>query len=216
MLEACRESCGVCPPAPQPTPDPRPSPGPCSDDNQFCRDWAASGQCETNPGYMLEACRESCGVCPPAPQPTPDPRPSPGPCSDDNQFCRDWAASGQCETNPGYMLEACRESCGVCPPAPLPTPGPPQPSPGPCSDDSEFCGDWAASGQCETNPGYMLEACPASCRVCTGPSPVPSPGGNGCCRFGADCGDCGEDDTGWCHQSASNCAQCTGTFDPSG
>merc|ERR1719205_51092 len=41
-----------------------------------------------------------------------------------------------------------------------------------------------------------------------------TPGG-GCCRFGADCGDCGEDGTGWCHQSASNCAQCTGSFDPS-
>merc|ERR550532_794146 len=35
----------------------------------------------------------------------------------------------------------------------------------------------------------------------------------GCCRFGADCGDCGEDGTGWCHQSASNCATCTGSFD---
>merc|ERR1712117_2221 len=41
-----------------------------------------------------------------------------------------------------------------------------------------------------------------------------SPGG-GCCRFGADCGDCGEDGTGWCHQSASNCATCTGSFDSS-
>ena len=30
-------------------------------------------------------------------------------------------------------------------------------------------------------------------------------GGSGCCRFGADCGDCGHrglDGTGWCHQSA--------------
>ena len=27
-------------------------------------------------------------------------------------------------------------------------------------------------------------------------------GGSGCCRFGADCGDCGLDGTGWCHQSA--------------
>merc|ERR1740139_507296 len=41
-------------------------------------------------------------------------------------------------------------------------------------------------------------------------------GGSGCCRFGADCGDCGDDGTGWCHQSASNCATCTGSFDPSG
>merc|ERR1712176_184406 len=42
--------------------------------------------------------------------------------------------------------------------------------------------------------------------------PVPT---QGCCRFGADCGDCGEDGTGWCHESASNCETCTGTFDPS-
>merc|ERR1712151_1344074 len=47
------------------------------------------------------------------------------------------------------------------------------------------------------------------------PSPSPSPGGGGCCRFGADCGDCGDDGTGWCHLSASNCAVCTGTFDSS-
>merc|ERR1712051_722860 len=40
-------------------------------------------------------------------------------------------------------------------------------------------------------------------------------GGGGCCRFGADCGDCGDDGTGWCHQSASNCATCTGSFDSS-
>merc|ERR1719221_2062397 len=37
----------------------------------------------------------------------------------------------------------------------------------------------------------------------------------GCCMFGADCGDCGEDGTGWCHESASNCEQCTGSFDAS-
>jgi len=43
---------------------------------------------------------------------------------------------------------------------------------------------------------------------------APSPGGSGgCCKFGSDCGDCGDDGTGWCHQSASNCAICTGSFD---
>jgi len=39
-------------------------------------------------------------------------------------------------------------------------------------------------------------------------------GGGGCCRFGSECGDCGSDGTGWCHQSAANCAVCTGSFDP--
>jgi len=48
-----------------------------------------------------------------------------------------------------------------------------------------------------------------------GSAPTPGGGGQGCCRFGADCGDCGDDGTGWCHESASNCAVCTGTFDPS-
>jgi len=41
-------------------------------------------------------------------------------------------------------------------------------------------------------------------------------GSGGCCRFGADCGDCGQDGTGWCHESASNCNTCTGTFDRTG
>jgi len=33
-----------------------------------------------------------------------------------------------------------------------------------------------------------------------------------CCLFGGTCGDAGDDGSGWCHDNASNCAQCTGTF----
>jgi len=35
----------------------------------------------------------------------------------------------------------------------------------------------------------------------------------GCCKFGNDCADCGEDGTGWCHQSPGNCATCGGWMD---
>merc|ERR1712151_462002 len=38
--------------------------------------------------------------CGGSPSPQPQPTPSPGPCSDENQNCGNWAASGQCETNP--------------------------------------------------------------------------------------------------------------------
>jgi len=38
-------------------------------------------------------------------------------------------------------------------------------------------------------------------------------GGSGCCTFGGGCGDCGDDGTGWCHQSPDNCATCTGSWD---
>merc|ERR1719429_126579 len=81
MLENCRLSCGVCssPPAPPPSPPPpTPAPAPCTDNNPGCAAWAASGECEANPGYMLENCCQSCGDNPsPSPQPTPT-TPSPG------------------------------------------------------------------------------------------------------------------------------------------
>merc|ERR1712039_1071462 len=47
----------------------------------------------------------------PTPPPTlPTPAPTPAPpagCVDANQNCEVWAASGECEANPGYMLENC-------------------------------------------------------------------------------------------------------------
>merc|ERR1719464_191177 len=51
--------------------------------------------------------------------------PPAAPCSDDNQMCPVWAANGECEANPGYMLEHCRQSCSVCSsPTPAPPPAP--------------------------------------------------------------------------------------------
>merc|ERR1712072_1374608 len=41
----------------------------------------------------------------------------------------------------------------------------------------------------------------------------PSPIGSGCCKWGDQCGDCGIDGSGYCHQSSSNCAACSGNFD---
>merc|ERR1712117_913595 len=87
------------------------------------------------------------------------------------------------------------------------------------SDKSEACsamqpgasgnGGWSESQLADS--GRFVRA---AIRGDSGNNPGPTPGG-GCCRFGADCGDCGEDGTGWCHLSASNCAECTGSFDSS-
>merc|ERR1711878_128722 len=87
------------------------------------------------------------------------------------------------------------------------------------SDKSEACsamqpgasgnGGWSESQL--TDSGRFVRA---AIRGDSGNNPGPTPSG-GCCKFGADCGDCGLDGTGWCHQSASNCAECTGSFNPS-
>jgi prolyl 4-hydroxylase len=37
---------------------------------------------------------------------------------------------------------------------------------GPCADRHEKCGEWAAGGECEKNPGYMASNCAAACGRC--------------------------------------------------
>ena len=39
---------------------------------------------------------------------------NPGNCFDENEYCEYWANAGECEINPGYMLQYCKKSCGVC------------------------------------------------------------------------------------------------------
>lgn len=42
----------------------------------------------------------------------------------------------------------------------------PPPPPRTCQDESEACGSWADSGECDNNPGYMHKSCAASCDTC--------------------------------------------------
>jgi len=49
------------------------------------------------------------------------------------------------------------------------------------ADEHDSCPGWAASGECEANPGYMLASCRQSCAQYAAPvrviiSPVPTPG----------------------------------------
>merc|ERR1712151_766003 len=83
------------------------------------------------------------------------------------------------EANIPGILYNCRLSCGVCSPptqAPAPpTQAPAPPTQAPCTDENQNCGNWAASGQCEANPAYMLVNCRLSCGVCSPPTQAPAP-----------------------------------------
>ena len=35
-------------------------------------------------------------------------------CEDLNEECGGWAHRGECRQNPGYMIQNCRKSCGLC------------------------------------------------------------------------------------------------------
>ena len=75
--------------------------------------------------------------------------------------CPLWAQRGECATNPVYMHEHCRRSCGC------PAQGPPPPS-GECADrdKSGACATWAAAGECDANPAYMKVKCASTCGTC--------------------------------------------------
>ena len=35
-------------------------------------------------------------------------------CADSNEACANWAASGECTKNPGFMRGSCSRSCNAC------------------------------------------------------------------------------------------------------
>merc|ERR1711920_368876 len=101
--------------------------GDCGEDGSgWCHQSVSN--CAVCTGFFnYSATAPNCGG---SPSPQPQPTPSPGPCSDENQNCGIWAASGQCEANPAYMLVNCALSCGVCSP-PTQAPAPPTQAPAP-------------------------------------------------------------------------------------
>lgn len=100
-------------------------PSTCRNHHSECRDWAASGQCESNSAYMHVNCCQSCGMCHPTVWgDSPGVVALAGKCPDDHQNCRDcsdsnngclgWALSGECTNNPIFMIIECAYSCATC------------------------------------------------------------------------------------------------------
>ena len=129
--------------------------------------WAASGECEANPVFMLASCLLSCTTC--------DEdglffkrnrtlaelrqRMREGDCYDEADDCDELALGGACHNGSDAPLR-CPFSCHVCGFSKLS-----QQAYG-CTDAHDSCAHWAVSNECERNRGYMEETCPVSCSVC--------------------------------------------------
>ena len=128
----------------------------CKDDSPNCKDWAADGECDSNPSFMLTSCRRSCGKCPGL---LPVKRRKG--CEDAPEFnCTERAKLGECDSNKGEMLYNCPRSCMVCGWQPL------MREAFACDDTHANCGEWARHGECNANPNFMGENCAASCNLC--------------------------------------------------
>jgi hypothetical protein len=177
FLDSSQNGDGIQAPAPAPTPV---DDGSCTNLYDSIH---GSGQCEAllTQGYRCqtqfchtcryaEYCNLACDYCaPPEPEPEPEPEP-PQPCPDDRIFdCRSacidpaWVGDGFCDDPyEGHFLN-CAElefDGGDCGGTEEIT----------CEDTNGGCPDWAGGGECDSNPGYMLAACPKACDACPAPA----------------------------------------------
>ncbi|KAL3770736.1 hypothetical protein ACHAW5_001453 [Stephanodiscus triporus] len=130
-------------------------------------------ECEQYPTYMKTNCAPSCRTCgfitdPPLEPESPRfPDDFVHPCQDDEPRCPVWAREGECKANPGYMLQSCAGSCGIC--------QLPQEEDADadavvaCVDKYDRCDEWekeGGGGGCSVNPVWMLSSCKYSCWEC--------------------------------------------------
>jgi len=138
-LYKCPSGGGAVTPTEVPAPPPT---GACRDNNEWCGDWAGSGECSKNPAWMKVHCAKSCGTC--------------TSCSDLNEYCSEWARGDECGKNWSYMSVYCRDACGLCEGSDAAH----------CGDMNKYCPAWAGDGECTRNPVYMKKHCRQSCGAC--------------------------------------------------
>ena len=134
----------------------------CRDAHETCAEWAASGECEANPGFMLQSCLHSCTTC--ADDVIPRNRTlaekrarvMDGACDDEAEDCEERAAAGACHNGSDAPLR-CAHTCRACGFSKVVKEA------FECEDTNTNCADWAASGECTRNLAFMASSCAASC-----------------------------------------------------
>jgi len=132
-----------------------------------CAFWARTGECESNPSWMLAFCQRACGSQQRGMRQARNKRRE-ARCRDVYHECGEWASRGECEANRAWMEGKCRVGCKLCVPAPEP----------PCLDGNAECPLWAAEGECSKNKEYMAAQCKSSCGVCPAEDPLPTATGD--------------------------------------
>lgn len=115
------------------------------------------------------------------------------PCENNHKSCQEWAERGECRQNPQYMQVSCAKACGTCVNLHV---GTTQIAPNvdtrqkvmdrlfdsqrhvyaeakrdvknldKCQNLHERCTFWAVHGECESNPGFMVQNCAPACQSC--------------------------------------------------
>ena len=124
--------------------EPPPPPTGPADKNPNCGSWAASGECENNPDYMMAECHASCTG-----------GGAEAEARDIHQDCAAWVQDGECYRNPAFMLQQCRASCAKFA----------ADNDAILQDTSDTCVNFALKGGCASDPEKANRQCRASCHI---------------------------------------------------
>lgn len=137
----------------------------CKDNDARCSQWAAVGECDNNPEYMLSDCQVSCNNCSPTALKFTD---------EENQLLQQISIYGQPQRversrhkddifniinqtirymkNDIYGQNATHTLTDILLAE--------------CTNNEDLCAFWAVIGECEVNPSYMKTKCAPSCQTC--------------------------------------------------
>ena len=141
MKERCPSS---CPKLKRKKGTPPPTPAKPKDANPSCGTWAAAGECDANPAYMLQECPVACSG-----------DASEADAQDIHQDCAAWVSDGECYRNPAFMLQQCKASCSKFA----------ADNDSILQDTSDTCVNFALRGGCEQDPKRASTVCRASCHI---------------------------------------------------
>ena len=126
--------------------------GVCRNRHELCTYWAANGECDANPVYMLAECGPACEKCT---------RPADGPGVEfgmvqdlESEPDRKHAAVAKLAETKRYMREVIWSNDLYVSVRNL------------CFNHDEKCTLWAVRGECDKNSGYMSAQCGPACGTC--------------------------------------------------
>ena len=141
----------------------------CVDEDDLCDFWASEGECDANPGYMHSNCPVSCGTC----SGGNDDRDVSKALGEKTRLQRLMLDYGEEQIVKGELasatLFAMKETIVYMENFVLsenPTHNMSADTISKCLLRDELCSFWAATGECEANPGFMVTTCAPSCKSC--------------------------------------------------
>jgi len=144
----------------------------CQDEHERCDDWAEHGECNNNPGYMLQSCRRSCLQCPDQAEELQivlDNKKKDDPTSWTDEELEVGADLGEKQNLVNEIFHISIEESAariIATREHVHNTDISQDLTDLCKNQHEDCTTWAIAGECTKNKAYMIGNCGPACLQC--------------------------------------------------